>query len=120
MRSSGRISRFLRAAVREVKQMAGASVRLIALCSVASLSLVVTAAVGCSVDELRHGPPIGVGGGGPGAGSGIGGVCTDGATRDCHITIAQHGGVLTCYAGTETCSNGRWGECADGIVQNFK
>jgi hypothetical protein len=100
--------------------MAGASVRSTALRSLASLSLAVAAATSCSVDDLRQPPPLGQGGSSSSAGSGTSGVCTERATRDCHITLSQHGEVLTCYAGVETCSNGRWGACTSGTVSHYK
>ncbi len=48
-------------------------------------------------------------------------LCTDGATQNCSVTVGQHGTVLTCYDGVQTCQNGHWGECADGqVVQRLQ
>ena len=43
--------------------------------------------------------------------------CTDGETRKCTKTLAQHGSVLSCYDGTETCRRGSgWSQCEAGTV----
>ncbi len=57
--------------------------------------------------------PSGVGGqgGGGGGGSGGGAPCTDGDTQECHITLGQHGNVLSCFNGKQTCAGGQWGPC---------
>ena len=39
--------------------------------------------------------------------------CTTGATRQCKIIIGEEGGVLTCYQGTQLCTEGAWGECGE-------
>ena len=41
---------------------------------------------------------------------GIGG-CTDGETEECHITVGNNGGVLTCLDGERTCVDDAWGAC---------
>jgi hypothetical protein len=43
------------------------------------------------------------------------GACSEGATRECHKTLGQKLGILSCYVGTETCKGGTWGACTDGI-----
>jgi hypothetical protein len=43
--------------------------------------------------------------------------CDDGDTRDCHVVLGQQGTVLSCYDGTQTCSDGEWGDCVDGTVR---
>jgi hypothetical protein len=45
------------------------------------------------------------------------GPCEDGDTRDCHQVLGQQGSVVSCYDGTQTCSDGVWGECIDGTVR---
>ncbi len=30
--------------------------------------------------------------------------------------LGQHGSVITCYSGTQTCTNGVWGECQGGTT----
>ena len=82
------------------------------------MSTIAAAAAGCGADSEK---PTGSGGGssttgaGPGGStSSIPGACLDGATQACHVTLAQHGSVLTCYAGTQTCADGVWGDCIGG------
>lgn len=38
----------------------------------------------------------------------------EGATRACHLVLGEHAGVISCYEGTETCSDGAFGPCTDG------
>ena len=82
------------------------------------VSSVAAAAAGCGADSQT---PSGSGGSGATTGPGIGGSssslpgqCFEGSTKDCHVTLGQHGSVITCYAGTQTCANGVWGECEGG------
>lgn len=42
--------------------------------------------------------------------------CTDGTTIECHETLAQHGSVLSCFAGQKTCEDGIWGPCKAGQI----
>lgn len=42
--------------------------------------------------------------------------CTNGETRKCTKTLAQHGSVLSCYDGTETCRGSEWSQCEAGTV----
>lgn len=84
------------------------------------LSLLLTSValgVACGAEDDAV-PPVGLstGSGGSTASSGPGGGCTDGDTQDCHITLGQHEGVLSCYDGTQTCEGGAWGPCGDGTV----
>ncbi len=45
------------------------------------------------------------------------GSCTEnGATRACSKTLSQHGTVLSCYYGTQTCVSGVWSDCQDGTI----
>lgn len=82
------------------------------------MSTLAAAAAGCGADS---GTPTGSGGNGttsgPGQGgstSSIPGSCNEGSTQPCHVVLDQHGSVITCYAGTQTCLNGLWGECQGG------
>ena len=85
--------------------------------SLTLLALLAWAGAACNVDDgPTAGPGVGSGAGGQG-GSNVG-PCTDGATRECHVTIGEHNGVLTCYWGTQACESGSWGQCADGAVVN--
>jgi hypothetical protein len=115
--------------VREVAQMAGASKKWATGNGPAMLgrafavlifvmSTIAAAAAGCGADSNK---PTGSGGSGSTTGSGPGGStssipngCLDGAIQDCHVTLAQHGSVITCYAGTQTCAAGLWGDCIGG------
>src|SRR6185295_277839 len=54
------------------------------------------------------------------ADGGAGESCQGQATRACGHTLGAHGEVLTCYEGKQTCAGGRWSECTDGKVVNFK
>lgn len=81
----------------------------------------------CSGGTDRLPPPAsggqgtgGLGGaasGGGGAGGDVGDVCTDGDTRECHVTLGEHNGVLSCFVGIETCVDGDWGVCSEGVVE---
>ena len=61
---------------------------------------------------------VGPAGGTGGSGGADAGPCEEGAIRDCHIPIGEHDGILTCYIGTQTCTEGQWGECKDGFQTN--
>jgi hypothetical protein len=37
--------------------------------------------------------------------------CRTGETRECHRTLAERAGILTCASGTETCEKGHFGDC---------
>lgn len=42
----------------------------------------------------------------------VGAPCRLGAKRDCKQTIAELDGIVSCYAGQQTCDDqGRWGPC---------
>ena len=43
-------------------------------------------------------------------------TCSEGETRECSVTLAQHGDVLSCLYGTETCSGSQWSSCEQGSV----
>ena len=63
-------------------------------------------AYGCSSDqpgELGDGTHMPPGGGAV--------PCIDGTTQACHVKVSDHGGVLTCFTGTQSCVNGLWGVC---------
>jgi cytoskeletal protein CcmA (bactofilin family) len=42
--------------------------------------------------------------------------CTDGATRSCQITLGQTDTHVSCFRGTQTCNNEKWGACEMGTV----
>lgn len=82
------------------------------------VSSVAAVAAGCGADSEK---PTGGGGSGTASGpstggstSSIPGSCFEGTSQNCHVTLSQHGSVITCYAGTQTCTNGVWGECLGG------
>jgi hypothetical protein len=90
--------------------------RAFGLASLVFMLAVMASACG---DDAGLGPPqseAGSGGAWPDGGSGTGFPCTEGAERDCHITISEHNGVLTCYDGVQQCVAGAWGPCGDGSV----
>ena len=37
--------------------------------------------------------------------------CEPGSSRECHVTLNEREGVLTCLAGSEECKSGVWGPC---------
>jgi hypothetical protein len=41
--------------------------------------------------------------------------CSEGATKDCHVTVGEEAGILTCLVGASTCTNGTWGPCEGTI-----
>ena len=41
-----------------------------------------------------------------------------GAKRPCGITLGNHDGVLSCYEGSQVCSQGLWSACGEGEVVN--
>jgi len=65
-------------------------------------------------------PTSGSGGGGGQGGGGQGGdgPCVDGQTRECHITLGNHDGILSCFDGVEHCEGGAWGMCVDGTISS--
>ncbi|MCC6553232.1 MAG: VWA domain-containing protein, partial [Polyangiaceae bacterium] len=74
---------------------------------------VATSLAACSGGDEGLDPPS-PGGGGSGASGGgttTGGPCAEGAQRECHVTIGEHDGVLTCLDGVETCEGGSWTGC---------
>lgn len=74
-------------------------------------------------DTLEPAPPIGKGGGTssgklPSTSSG-GDACVDGTWRDCHVTLGQHDGILSCYDGKQYCFGGEWTDtCVEGSINN--
>ncbi|WP_437719207.1 VWA domain-containing protein [Sorangium sp. So ce448] len=51
----------------------------------------------------------------PDAGPGTGDPCVDGEEVECHVTVGEHEGVLTCLDGIRRCEDGRYGSC-DGTM----
>lgn len=75
----------------------------------------VASGLGCADDGL--GAPAGGEPLGPSALGGdpfLGRACVEGATRACHLVLGEHAGVISCYEGTETCTDGAFSPCADG------
>lgn len=44
----------------------------------------------------------------------LGRTCSPGQSQSCSITLGEHEGVISCYEGTRTCSDGHFGPCQDG------
>lgn len=55
--------------------------------------------------------PTGSGGAKPGS------PCDEGQVQECSLTLGQHGNVLSCYHGTQTCEAGVWQECSNGTLE---
>jgi hypothetical protein len=78
-------------------------------------------ACGSIDDGLKPPPAAQTGSGGSGTGSGsssTGGseACTEGQTRECHVTLGNHDGTLSCFDGVQHCHGGAWSTCTDGTV----
>jgi hypothetical protein len=43
------------------------------------------------------------------------GSCEDGATKECHVTVGEEAGILTCLVGHASCNGGSWGPCEGSI-----
>jgi hypothetical protein len=41
-------------------------------------------------------------------------VCVEGAVEPCHEMLGEHDGIVSCYAGTRTCTGGSFGACVGG------
>ncbi len=74
--------------------------------------LLATLAGACSAED-RRASAVGLEGGTPRK---IGAPCDAGQSQACSITLSQKAGVLECYHGTQTCEDGRWGACSEGVV----
>ncbi|WP_437494574.1 vWA domain-containing protein [Sorangium sp. So ce1014] len=82
--------------------------RALLLVTLLTASAVIAGA--CSGDD--SGPPGPQDGtGGPDGGTGTGDPCVDGEEVECHITVGEHEGVLTCMDGIRRCEDGRYGKC---------
>jgi hypothetical protein len=80
-------------------------------------------AVGVACGSIDDTPPRptgvgGSGGGGEGGATTGGGPCVEGTTRECHVTLGEHEGVLSCFDGVEHCTEGAWGPCGDGTISS--
>ena len=79
---------------------------------VGALGVAASAPLGCSDDSgLTN---AGFDGGNGGFGGVATGPCKTGDSRKCGIELAKHGDIVSCYVGTQSCSEGVWGECGDG------
>ncbi|WP_437301373.1 vWA domain-containing protein [Sorangium sp. So ce426] len=75
-----------------------------------------SALIAAACSENGMGPPGPQDGtSGPDAGPGTGDPCTDGDEVECHITVGEHEGVLTCMDGIRRCEDGHFGAC-DGTI----
>ncbi|WP_437948905.1 VWA domain-containing protein [Sorangium sp. So ce296] len=82
--------------------------RALLLVTLSSAAAVIAGA--CSGDD--SGPPGPQGGTGlPDAGAEAGDPCVDGEEVECHITVGENAGVLTCMDGVRRCQDGRYGSC---------
>ncbi|MGK3993321.1 vWA domain-containing protein [Sorangium sp. So ce1024] len=85
-----------------------------ALLLVTLFSAAAVIAGACSGDNSGlPGPKDGMGGpdAGTGAGPSQGDPCADGDEVECHITLGENAGVLTCVNGVRRCRDGRYGSC---------
>ncbi len=46
-------------------------------------------------------------------------ACSDGASRECHVTVSEKNGVLTCLSGDQMCVAGTWGECSGDTLSEM-
>ena len=44
----------------------------------------------------------------------VGRCAVEGEVRDCHLLIGDHGEVVNCFYGQQTCTYGVWSECKEG------
>ena len=49
----------------------------------------------------------------------VGQICQDGAERACGVTHKERDGIVTCYSGTQECTDGTWGECENGMLRTM-
>ncbi|AUX23557.1 keratin associated protein 5-1 [Sorangium cellulosum] len=49
---------------------------------------------------------------GGGSDGGTGGPCAEGEVVECHLTVGEHAGVLTCLDGIRRCEGGKFGACS--------
>lgn len=81
------------------------------------LGLGTVAVTGCSHEEPGLPSPFGAGASRPpSAAPSLAEPCSDGAIRDCYLTLDEQGDVLSCYRGKELCEEGAWSSCGDGVV----
>ena len=80
--------------------------RVRALLGIALLSIAPAAALASCADED---PLPGKPSGGTGASAADGGPesCSEGAVEECHITVGENNGVLTCLDGMRSCEGGK-------------
>ncbi|WP_437738568.1 vWA domain-containing protein [Sorangium sp. So ce1335] len=89
--------------------------RALLLVTLLTASAVIAGA--CSGDDSGlQGPQDGTSGPDAGAGPGPGDPCEDGEEVECHITVGEHEGVLTCLDGVRRCEDGRYGGCEGSMT----
>ena len=85
--------------------------KTLALATIALAGSAMMAACSGGDDNPLDPPVPGTGGGGVGGSTSTGGPCQEGSERECHVTIGEHGGVLTCLDGVQQCEGMLWGPC---------
>ncbi|WP_438030991.1 vWA domain-containing protein [Sorangium sp. So ce233] len=91
--------------------------RALLLVTLLTASAVIAGA--CSGDDSGlQGPQDGTSGpdAGTGPDSGQGDPCVDGEEVECHVTVGDHEGVLTCLDGVRRCEDGRYGSCEGSMT----
>ncbi|WP_437683829.1 vWA domain-containing protein [Sorangium sp. So ce131] len=83
--------------------------RALLLLTLLTASAVIAGA--CSGDDSDLEGPQGGTVDGPDGGPGTGDPCADGEEVECHVTVGEHEGVLTCLDGIRRCEGGRYGAC---------
>lgn len=83
-----------------------------------SLSLVLGMLPACSEDATPApmGPPVAGALDDLSMNPGLARACATGETQACSLTLGEHDGLISCYQGTSTCSDGRYGPCQDGYT----
>lgn len=80
------------------------------------LVILVASSLGCADDKLGPRLPAEPSASGEAPGPLSGRACVEGAVQPCHLVLGEHAGVISCYEGTQTCTGGVFGSCANGEV----
>jgi hypothetical protein len=86
-----------------------------ALCGIAIGSAGAISSFACSSTH----PPVSDGSNTTAPPGTTGPCAVDGAERECHVQLAEHGNVRTCFTGTQTCNAGLWSACGSGGMQTL-